>query len=395
MKPHGISADCHYEIIDNDKTILQKVIKSKLEGYITFENLKTGKVKRIPFRSFVDNFIQTIHGHLSGDAGADTRIQTASVEAQTTGASHGLIFGVGDSVPNIADTGLGSSLAHASLSYGTHVFNAPSTSGNDLMFSLSRILANNKSSTVYPTEVGLITRLATTASTAGGSTATKRMIAHDVVNVTLPADDSLRVTFTFEASQIAGDGGIVLNFVKLIYNILIRGNLNHSLSKIISRTGTTPTYIIGDTGASLTSVAATLGELCVNNQGVTVATGYIGIVLVPYYISDDPLDPISPSTYACTPDHTGFTPTANTISAIEYSSITNGAQFTISRTLLNSSTVTKVIGRVALLTRGDVSNTGASLHADQVLLMINNLDPMPAVAPGQSIKITYKLGIQV
>lgn len=387
MKAHGISADFHYEVFDGEQKLLEDVNESKLKGYIVFENLKTGKVMKLPFRSFVDNFIQTIHGWLSGDRGVDTKLQTVSLAANsTTAASLGIILGSGDTTVLVTDTALATALAHASLAYDAHVFTGPFTSGYDMGFNVSRILTNNKASTIYPTEVGVMTRVASTASMATPGTG-KRMIAHDLVSLSVPADDAVRVTFSFEASQDATQGGIVLNFAKFIYNILFKGNLNHTSSRIVSRSGGFPTYISATTAAS---IAATLGELFVGSSG----TGYIGICMEMY--NADAV-PISPTSVSVTPDHTGLTASANTISAIEYATISNGAAFTITRTFQNTGTTTKILGRACLLTRGDSANvTGATLSADQALLIYNNIGTNVNVtlSPGQSIRLNYKLGIE-
>lgn len=388
MKPHGIKVDLSYEVLGQD-IIKSETISSKLEGWINFENLKTGKKVTLPFRSFVGQFLNTIHGVLSGDGGADTRLQSTSCAATNAGvASCGLLLSSGDVTPAITDTALDTQITNASLYYYAHSYEAPSYSGYNLSFSLSRVIANNYSSALYPAQTGIKTRGCSAAGVPSASSAS-RLISKDTNKFTLDADESVRITFTFNASMDASTGGIVSNFVKLIYNTLIRGNVNHSTALLKSRTGTNPTYTIAS-DAAIGSTAATMGDLFVGSSG----TGYIGIVLVPW---DTDLPTLSPGAYVINPDHTGFTVGVNTISAIEYVTISNGANFSITRNFTNSGSSTKRIGQIGLLTRGDAANvTGATVHANQVLLMDNRPNnSYIEVAPGQILKVTYNFGIQV
>lgn len=389
MKPHGIKADLTYELINNNNKVLSKTIISKLEGYVDFENLKTGKKARLPFRSFVDNFIQTIHGFLTGDGGDDTRLQSVSCAATNASkASQGLLIGTDLTSPIITDTSIVplKGTASTSLLYSTHNFTAPFYSGDKSMFNLSRVIANNKVISIYPEEVGIYTR-GLSAYGVPSASAPGRLITKDSNAITISPDESIRITFNFEASMDSTYGGIVLNFVKLIYNYMFRGNLNHTTSRIVSRTGTYPTYGIS-VAPGAGSKAATLGDLFIASSG----SGYIGIVLEPY---DDKMVANSPGNTSINADHTGLTVGANTVSAIEYVSINNGAQFSITRNFTNAGSSTKHIGRIGLLTRGDSSNvTGSVLHADQILLMLNTPNEL-SIAPGQILKVTYNFGIQV
>lgn len=369
-KSHGIKTSLSYQVYDKDNLILSNDLgNSEITGYIDFENLKTGKKKRIPFRSFVDNFIQIIHGILSGDSGADTVLQSVSYAATNASvASRGLLAGT-DSYPVIINDSSITKLSSVSLYYYAHSFTPPSYSGYTSQFAISRLIVNNGLNTKYAEEVGLYT--------AASPTTTRRLITRDLNSFAITTEEATRITFTFN-STMDGYGGATLNFVKLIYNWIIKGNINDSSSRIVSRTGTYPTYA---------SNAGTSGDFYVGGGTDT----YFGIVLHNDLVKTDKF---SPGTNAMAPDHTGFSVGANSISAIEYVSITNGAQFIISRNFLNTSNSTINVSRIGLLTKGDSTNAGTTLHTDQVLLIINEPSTNIPVAPNQTLKITYKIGIQ-
>ena len=389
MKPHGINVGLTYEVIGKG-SVKSETINSKLEGWINFENLKTGKKVTLPFRSFVGQFLNTIHGVLSGDSGADTRVQSTSCAATNAQkASCGLLLGRGiGSRINVTDTTLDTQATNASLYYYAHTYNAPSYSGYNNSFSFSRVIANEYSAAMYPTNVGIKTRGASEVGIPSVSSAS-RLISKDSNIFTIDADESVRITFTFNAAMDVYQGGIVENFVKFIYNTLIKGNINHPNSLMKSRTGTTPTYVIAS-DAAIGSVAATMGDLFIGSSG----TGYIGIVIVPW---DASLPAPFPGSYQIFPDHTGFTVGVNSVSAIEYVTVNNGANFSVVRNFTNSGTSMKKIGKIGLLTRGNSANvTGATLHANQILLMDNRPSTdYIEVAPGQILKVTYNFGIQV
>lgn len=397
LKPHGIDVGCKMEILSPKKAQPVKTIKSMMDfqGFIEFENIRTGEITTLPMRSFVSAFMNKLHGILSGDGGTDTPkswASTVSLGASTNERS-GILVGTDNSAPALGDTGLAAQLSHASFAYKQTTFVEPSLSNDDLVFEVRRLFSNTIDAGTNVYEVGLFSKF---INSSAASNVNNTLLARDVFSspIAFADNDDIRITFKFRTSpDTTGGGGVVLNFVKLIFNLMIKGNEDNTGSRLVCRTGTTPTH----TYASA-ATAASGGPFTV--RGVAAQT-YVGIVAGIYtdVVDDQELAPLAKITPNVTGDdttftirHTNLTLDANTISAVTnpFSSVN---QFTVIRNFTNNSTVNVFIDRVGLLTRG--STDGATLGADQAFLAINKSTNLLQIDPGQTLKVTYTFQIKV
>jgi len=404
MRPHGVDLSFGYEILGTDKKVIRK--NNTLQGFVQFENLRSGEKVLLPMRSFVNGFINKLHGILSGDSGADTKISRAAVMASeneltaSTVSFVGILVGTDDTNPTLGDTGLGAKITpSASFIYGATTFIEPNQSNDLLTFEVRRLFTDTVTVGHLFGEAALMSGKRGRASFASiasvtGVTSAITMLARDNFPsaIAVSNGDDIRMTFKFKASQTAG-GGVLLNLVKLIYNLMIVGDEDNTTSRLVGRTGSAQTFTYG------IEDIASLGNPWYIGGGSEGQ--YIGIVTGNYGTtpptSEESLAPqVSNDDTTFTVNHTNLTLTTNTISTVTNPS-TDVASFTITRDFTNSSTVNKYVDRVGILTRSS-AGTGSSLSATQCFLAMNDFFDSPTtlvIEPGQVLRVTYTFQIKV
>ena len=401
MQPHGLNLNCSYEILGKEQTITRQDVLSKLEGFIEFENIKTGEKKELPMRSFVNNFIDKLHGILTGDGGTDTlktSVSHASIGASTATYA-GLLVGIGEDLVALSDTALADKIIHASFAYKGTTLIAPYFTQADktrpLTFEIKRLFTNTRGTGYTITEIGL-TGKPVTAS--GAKTVGLNMFSRDMIpGIVVPYNSDVNITFKFIVHQASnGSGGGVLNLLRMIFNLFYAGNQNRAGSRMIATNGTQPTIVYA-TGAAAAGSAGATNAFIVDGAAshyIGICVGYWGNIPDPDENPDgNPIVNADETTF--TVDHTDLTVDANTISAVS-NPYSNTSQFTISRSFTNTSaTNAKYLDRWGLLTKGTNTGTTIPSSADNILLMCNRPSATGLyLQPGQTLRITYTFQIR-
>jgi len=392
MKPHGLNLILKEEILENEKVVNSFISKNALEAWIELSNSKTGKTARFPMRSFVSVFMNKVHGILSGDGGSDTYMTNVVASDAGSLAYHcGMQIGLGNTPVNLSNTTLetqapASEGSLASLGYGATTFDDPyyviGTNPANLECIIKRLFSNEAAKSFYINEVGIMGKnLNEAASNAGNE-----LFARDIIYgsgtteepINFVTDSDMRVDFKFSIVQ-GTSGGLMLNFMRLINNLLFRGDPINSTSRIINNQGGLTDYTYGAASKSDTASFAQING--------TAAEIYKGIVVG----FDDAIgnsdslnaDVITLDDYKVDE----FTVSANTISAV-----TSGNQFSISRTFTNESNNSITLNRVGILGRG--TGVGTALDNTEFIMAAN----LPGgsnitVQPSQTYRVTYTFKI--
>lgn len=385
QKPHGIECECICGFV-NEKP--QK-IESKFEGYIGIKNTKTKEEIKLPMRSFVNNFLLALYRLFSGAGTILTK--KSSVEwSGSTGNRAGLLIGSGNSPVNLSDTNI-KQLLSASINYGQITVTPPYALNSNIgQTKISKTFTNNRNSQLQINELGLFVKTLSGASYA--STSNRNLISRDVfynpteISINVPAYSDIIFEFLFNINQAkGGQGGFVLNFMKLIHNLLFKGNLNNSSSLIVNYNNSVINNFSYATGASAgtTSPFYLLGN---------ATQKFIGIVVGSYDETFGENPPISIDEKTFLINET-LTYNQNEIVGITYPQ-TNMAQFIIQRLITNNTNYNIKFDRVGLITRGN--GNGTTLNHQQAFIAINK--PIPQVVtlvPGQSYRVQYVFKISV
>jgi len=397
MKPHGLDLILKEEILENGKVVDSFINKNTLEAWIELSNSKTGKTAKFPMRSFVSIFINKVHGLLSGDEGEDTK--RTSVSAVSVGAStvypSGLQIGTGnDSRVTLSDTALeqqipASVASLASLGYGVTTFTAPyEKSANPVIIEslVKRLFSNNDDKSYYINEIGLVAKnTASTASEEDNQLLSRDFIYSGQIGEGLPgsgtvnfiADSDMRIDFRFQITHGA-TGGLLLNFMRLIYNLIFKADPNDAAITNVAGGQTSYTYASG-ASADASSFFSISGTTLEYYRGIVVGLDDVAAINADF------------STFGeggIKSDE--FTLTANTISAV-----TGGKKFSISRTFTNDSNNAITLDKVGIMGRGEGTD-GTTLDNDEFLMAANIAGGSSIVVqPSQTYRITYTFAIQV
>lgn len=406
-KPHGLGISFGYQILDKEGKVLKSsnVSKGSLDGYISVEDMKKRTKITLPMRSFVNNFINSLHGILTGDSGADTKKSHVSAGASLTASTVekvGIQVGQGGTYVNLGDINLDNQIAEdANFVYKGTTFVPPYVmSTGKLGFSIKRLFTNTNSIGYVIEEIGIKShRVASAGATIASNVG--RLLARDLGSVTVTAESNALFSYDFFIDQAAaGNGGPVLNLMRLVYNLLFAGNQNNSTSRLISRTNNSLSTIAYASGA----VASATSPFIIDG---TAGEQYIGVVVGKWGGIVPGIDPDSPvyspggsenpdisgdeTTFSIT--HTDLTVSANTVSAIT-NPYTGVSEFSVTRDFtLAGDADTKNYTRVGLLTKGTAD--GSTLGTDQVFLCINRPDQNIVLQPGLTLRIVYKFQIKV
>src|SRR5690606_35296322 len=294
-------------------------------------------------RSFVRAFIDRLQQIFAGENTSDiTKISTASFGA-SLGASvvdkAGILLGEDDTPVAITNTDLGN--AHRNdvqCQYKSTTFVAPfASTANILKTQVKRLFSNASSSQWTIQEIGLKTKkTASTASNAGLIHISRDVIGRSgseldgpPTGAVFPAGEDLRVVFDLSV-QRPETGGAVLNMLRLIYNLYLKGSAN--ASTFIPRSGT---VTVSHPNASATSFFVMDGG--VNKYWGIVVGYYDEPIHVPISTVENPnrsTPSIASDEHNFTISTSGLTYGANTVSAVQIAA--NKAYFTITRDITNS-----------------------------------------------------------
>lgn len=381
-RPHALDISCTYSI--SGKTTKKKLGKSKFEGHILIKDGKS--VLKLPMRSFVKQFLDKLHGILSGDN--TTEVSMLSGASIAGGASiarkAGIMVGNGLTLPTITSTNLSGLVSSVSYgcTYGGHSFIAPNAPSDiSLHSSITRLITNASSANWTIREVGLKTKkTASTASNVG-----TKLITLDAVSEIFQAASDKLVSLEFTIGRNSEEGGAVLNLLRLFYNLYLLGDANYSA--FLPRAGT---VTVTHPSASVTSHLVADG-VAAKYWGVIV--GRYSNILPPEVLGGEPLSDnpvVGPDDYVFE-ETTGLTYGANTVSAVTISG--RKAFFTISRDITNGTTSELLINRLGLLTKGAIA-APSTLQNDQIYLMVNRSATDISLAPNQTIRVEYRFEIE-
>lgn len=408
-KPHGLGIGLKVEIFNNIDGKLIPVSSyeeenSKLEAYINIKNETNGKEVELPMRSFVQRFLSILYKYFSGsdsNASGLTRNSTASAPAITTTASNarkrGLMVGTGVTPVTLSDSDVETDASHASLAYGVTTFVAPyvdNINTRTMKFELRRMLTSTKQTTTYISELVVKTR--PVGATAASTGLTGTTISRDILDgspeeqfvagsgIPIDVDEGIAFQFKFKISQVtsgAYQGGAVLNFVKMIYNQLFKGNPN--ASQLLSTAGANLT--ISYSNASIATQASVANPFYVAEE----ASAYdYGILVGVYDYREEENPPINCDDYNFYVKSTNITFGATEVAAITNPSLPNTAQFIVSRTFTNSGTNAFNLNRAGLKIKG-----GAFIAINS-LAQPGSTPTFLTLQPNQVLKISYPFQIQ-
>jgi len=385
-KPHSLDISCSYQL-SNRKT-KKKLGMSKFEGFINIEDGKT--FIKLPMRSYVRIFLDKLHDILAGETTNHYHeISTASLRNYhnaTLGSlarKAGIILGTGITPVALTQTDLVSAKTDAtSCDMKSTTFEAPtSLDSNTLKCKISRLFSNPSASpwTIY--EAGLKThKAASGASNAGNLLMTRDYIKSGII---FPGTTDKVIDIEFRINTNTVTGGAVLNLMRLLYNLFLKGSTNDS--SFLPRNGSlTASYARGD--ANFATNAFVVDGAASKLWGIVVGS-----------TSDDSNFPISPDEYKFIngSEHTDLTYGANTVTAVTISG--TKAYFTVSRDITNGTTSVKNINRIGLLTKGSVADP-STLQDGQVYLLINRIGTEEnfeglQLAVNQTIRVDYTFEI--
>ena len=377
-KPHSLDITCSYQVVG--RKTKKKLGKSKFEGWIHLKDNKTEIV--LPMRSFVKNFIDKLHDIFAGENNLDiSKITSVSMDESSSVASRaGIVIGTGINPVALTQTALTTRYYHAAQAiYKGTTFTAPHTPNESQIYSGVRRLFTNASSAQWSIyEVGLMSRkVASTASNIPGLVMLTRDNADELFEAA--SDKLVELQFVMGRDSInPGNGGVLVNFMRLFYNLYLKGATNDVsiLPRYSTLTASHPTasatsHFVVD-GAATKLWGIVVGDL----EAVPVGGDLVSL-------DENNIDSI----------HTTLTYGANTVSAVVQSG--GKAYFTVSRDITNGTTSTIRVRRIGLLTKGATADPSA-LQNDQVFLMINKpSNPYPInLVPNQTIRVEYTFEIQ-
>lgn len=385
MKPHGLEVFHSEEIMDGSITrqnVAQDI--SQIEAYIDIKNSNNGKEVTLPMRSFLNNFINALHGILSGDGGSDTLKATVDVDSgASTSKRAGMLIGHGQNGVVLSDSDLQTPATHASIAYGDTTLVAPyviSNNPNRLGFAVQRMFTNNKYTDIVLSELVLKTkRVSSSVASNAGNTIISRDNLYPSTGesgtkgVIVSFSNGIQFQFRFNVYQgITGVGGVVLNFARLIYNLMFAGNQNASALINTSNNAIPMSY---GSGASVGDG----GTTTVDSEAVDTEYG----ILVGYFNEERDNPEVSADDTTFNVVSGNLTYGATVISAV--SNPESGvARFTVTRDITNSSS------QVVYLDRGGLKiKAGAFIAINRL-----NNNSYLELAPNQILRLSYQIQIR-
>jgi len=392
MKSHFLTCEL---IIEKEPNKIEKKLIGQLGGKVEYQINNRKKVV-IPFGSFVKKFLDDVRGIAASSAIASNgqgRKVSDIAHASAGGALYGILLGnygtaalVTASYSRAASYRLtGASDSYSAMTMPTQIQYTTSTDGTITMyFDMSRTFTNGTSTTdqvlkeIYLAASNYASQGKTIFSVDKYALTEGARGTGDTLTIT--PGSVVGVTFRFQMQRSYVDGGVLMNFLRMIYNILMGGNLSaFSLQRYTTNTNETTyrnysMYKSSDTGyyhgivPGYFSTAG--GEL--SDEGV----------------SADPN--ISAGDFLA---HTGLTLGANTVGSVSQQG-DKQAYFEIYRTITNSSTVSKTIQAIVLLGHGGTGST-TGINTNSIPYAFNRLQSPIVLAPNQTIKITYRFTIEV
>lgn len=403
MKPHGLDVILKEELLENGEVVASSENKNSLEAWIRIQNSRNGKCVELPMRSFVNNFINRLHLILTGDPAYTTRPMSVSYGYATTATAvakyAGMRIGTGQTAPTLNDTNIETPASDASLAYSNTTFIAPyqvSTNPVTIGCEVRRLFNNNSPNSYYISEVGVMGKYASRPAVASGASTV--LLTRDLTfdknaggePINFVYDSDIRFDFKFRITH-SSTGGLNLNFMRLIYNLFFKANINNANSKIKSiSNGAFFTYTwASTTNASNGSIARIDGSAAQIYSGIIV-----GVENELYSSKDAPaITNIGADEYDFNFMSDEFTLSANTVSGV----ISGGngiAQFSVSRTFTNNATTSKTLRRVGIIGKGAGAATAET--SSQFLMAVNTpSNGTITVQPSQTYRVTYTFAIQV
>lgn len=344
MKSHGLDLKLEYSVEN------KKVVKSN-NSLLGFIELGTGKTKVVvPMRSFVRSFLDIIHSHFKKTATYSV-LKTAIAPASNTG--YGVQIGLSESAVSPLDTSI-SLCDNADMLNGVNTMTSPVIVDTKSKFTITRDFTNQDVINPYEiSELGVSVKNTNTASA-------KSLLIRDISVWEVPAGDTMNILYSIEANHDSSTGGLLLNAIKFIYNVIFNGNVTASSMIKTNGTNFASTYATG-ADATTASYFAVLSSIS-DNFGIVV--GY--------------------DTKATSPNSTNMTMVTTNItkSITDISDIAiNGSEtsFTITRDFTNTGSSNITLNRIGILTKS------------LIYLAINNTGSDIVLQPNQKLRVTYTL----
>lgn len=386
MKGHFLN--CELKLEHNGKVVKKKI--GKLGGEVEY-TLPNRKKVVLPFKSFVKTFLDEVRNISVSNSGGVKKIVTG-IAGTAGAASYGILVGASSVDPlttavytRVSDSKVrGASYNYSAMTMPTTVAEVTSAEKDTVTyyFDMSRTLTNNANTNVVINEV----YLAGVNSTAtGGLTVYAIDKYKNIAQSTQTQSDSLAitpgsvvsVTFRFQMSRPYSTGGALSNLARMLFNVLMANSIEATALTRYNGTSNENTY----------------ADYAIGGAGTT--TSFHGIV-VGYLRDRSTLNeyiPANPNLYNETfVAHTGLTLAANTVGTVVQTG-DNGAQFTITRTITNTSTVSKTITHIGLFANGG-SNSTSAIANDAIPYAFNKIEPI-VLAPNQTLNVTYTFSVEI
>lgn len=383
QKPHGLEVHYVEEILSNDTKVVRKEEVSQIEAYIDIKNTGNGKEVTLPMRSFLSTFINALHGILSGDGGNDTKKSTTDIDAGASISDKaGMLVGHGQNTVLLSDTGLQTPATHASIAYGDTTLVSPyviSSNPNRLGFAIRRMFVNNKYTDIVLSELVMKTKRVNASSASNvGNTAISRDLLYssgsaETPGITVGYSAGIQFQFRFNIYQaIQGAGGAVLNFARLIYNLMFAGNQNASPLINTSNNAITMSYA---TNASVGAGGVTTVNSVADDTDYGILVGYFNEE------RDNPAISSDETTFNVA---TGNLVYGATVVSAVFNPETAVARFTVTRDITNSGTQNIYLDRGGLKIK------------DGAFIAINRLNNNTylELAPNQILRLSYQIQIR-
>ncbi|MGC9113288.1 hypothetical protein [Acidilobus sp.] len=190
-----IGVKLHFKVTDRDGRVVREWEE---EGHSFTQNFAT--LLFLMFAQVAETLYDTAGSAVSVNGSS---YGTASLSASPSDTSYGIIFGSGTGSNSVTLYNLYAPLTSSSFSYSSVSFpEAPTVSGSQVSFKVSRSMTNNSGSTVNVTEIGVIARLGgfnmSYLSTGASVSADNFLIIYDQPSspISLENGQTLTVTYT-------------------------------------------------------------------------------------------------------------------------------------------------------------------------------------------------------
>lgn len=380
-------------VIKDGKRI--NVSKSRTKGFLSYFIGNEEKEIRIPFKSFVKQFMDLLYEVLSN---ATPGIVDDNIPLTTYGiasSKEGILLyssntGAIKNASDVWNTAVSTGVVRTNVTYNVpikpgDIVITKSGSTGTAKFSFTRTIQNSSTtSNVNAKDILVVGKYV--SGTASG----RKLLSRDTEQVTIKPSSSITVVFGMQFQRSLVTGGEKANLLQLILNTLMQGNTS-PYNKLGTWTSGYTAYTL-TSGANHYMVDAAANEF----YGIVVGTKYnntssTGDPVIEGGVSNVVIDISSNNDqYEMVPLTTELSSGYAAVTVNTAALASDGASITISRVITNNSSVSQKIERIGLFSKGATAGT-SGVHAGSACLVMNATDLV--LAPAQSITVQYILKV--